>query len=159
MGFMAHKFGTQGFLYYSTNLWRTNRKTQAPDGKTTVVKNAPFTEPIYRGPLTNSDGKSWTDYNGDGLIFYPGPDGPLATVRIKCIRDGLEDYEYLWLLNRAVAEAKASKRPASPDWLARAKSALDVDPSLVRTLTAYSTDGAALLAARRAIARLLTEKP
>jgi hypothetical protein len=158
MGFMAQKFNTQGFLYYSLNFWCTNRETQTPDGKTTVTENAPFREPINRGPLTNSDGKSWTNYNGDGLIFYPGPNGPLATIRMKCIRDGLEDYEYFWLLKRAVAEAKAGKRSASAEWLARAESALTVDPLLVSTLTAYSTDGGKLLAARREIAGLLTKK-
>jgi hypothetical protein len=158
MGFMAQKFGTQGFLYYSMNFWNTNRETKTPDGKTVMQTNAPFTEPINRGPLTNSDGKSWTDYNGDGLIVYPGPNGPLSTIRMKCIRDGLEDYEYFWLLKQAVAEVKAGKRRASPGWLARAESALAVDPSLVRTLTEYSTDGARLLAARREIAGLLTEK-
>jgi len=158
MGFMAQKFDAQGFLYYSLNFWCTNRETQTPDGKTMATKNAPFTEPINRGPLTNSDGKSFENYNGDGLIFYPGPHGPLATIRMKCIRDGLEDYEYLWLLKRAVAEAEAGKRLASPDWLARAKAALAVDPSLVRSLTEFSTDGAKLLAARREIARLLQEK-
>jgi hypothetical protein len=158
MGFMAQRFDTQGFLYYSLNFWCTNREVQTPDGKTAATRNAPFTEPINRGPLTNSDGKSFDNFNGDGLIFYPGPNGPLATIRMKCIRDGLEDYEYLWLLKRAVAEAEAGKRPASPEWLARAKAALAVDPSLVRSLTEFSTDGGKLLAARREIARLLMEK-
>jgi len=156
MGFMPHKFRSEGFLHYSMNFWRTNRRVKTKDGKTVVRRNAPFAEPINRGPLTNSDGKSWTDYNGDGLIFYPGPNGPIPTIRMKCIRDGLEDYEYLWLLKRIVSEVRAGKRRAPADWLKRAETALAVHPSLVRTLTDYSTDGADLLAGRRAIARLLT---
>ncbi len=159
MGFMPHKFACQGFLHYSMNLWQTNREVRNPDGKVTTQVNAPFTEAITRGPLTNSDGRSWTTYNGDGLIFYPGPDGPLSTIRMKCIRDGLQDYEYLGLLEQAVGEAKAGRRPASEEWLKRAEAALAVDPALVASLTAYSTRGADLLAARRAIARLLVEKP
>jgi hypothetical protein len=157
MGFMPHKFGSQGFLHYSMNLWLTNRDVTGPDGKTVRQQNAPFAEVISRGPLTNSDGKSWTEYNGDGLIFYPGPDAPVPTIRMKCIRDGLEDYEYLWLLKTAVAEAKAGKRRASADWLKRAEAALAVDASLVASLTKYSTNGSDLLAARRAIAQLLAE--
>jgi len=156
MGFMPHKFACQGFLHYSMNLWLSNRDVTGPDGKTRRQRNAPFAEAVNRGPLTNSDGKSWTEYNGDGLIFYPGPDGPVPTIRMKCIRDGLEDYEYLWLLKTAVADVKAGKRKASPDWLKRAEAALAVDPSLVASLTKYSTRGSDLLAARRAIAQLLT---
>jgi hypothetical protein len=157
MGFMAHKFGTQGFLYYSMNHWSTNRNVRTPDGKTVRQENAPFTEPINRGPLTNSDGKSWTDYNGDGLIFYPGPHGPLSTIRMKCIRDGLEDYEYLWLLKQKIADVKAGRRAAPADWIKRAEPLLAVDPALVRSLTQYATDGSRVLAARRAVAAALSE--
>jgi len=41
----------------------------------------------------------------------------------------------------------------------RAEAALAVDPSLVGSLTKYSTNGADVLAARRAIAQLLVEQP
>ena len=158
MGFMPHKFACQGFLHYSMNLWQTNRDVRQPDGRVVRRENAPLTEPISRGPLTNSDGKSWTEYNGDGLIFYPGPDGPVATIRMKCIRDGLEDYEYLWLLKDQLAKAKRGQPTASADWIGRAEAALAVEPSLVRSLTEYSTRGDDLLAARRAIAQLLSRR-
>ena len=44
--------------------------------------------------------------NGDGSLFYPGRidriggnrDVPIESIRLKLIRDGLEDYEYLTLL-------------------------------------------------------------
>ncbi len=155
MGFMPHKFACQGFLHYSMNLWQTNRDVRMPDGRIVRQENAPFTEPIRCGPLTNSDGKSWTEFNGDGLIFYPGPDGPVATIRMKCIRDGLEDYEYLWLLKDRLGKVKRGERPASADWIRRAEEALAVDSGLVRSLTEYSSRGEDLLAARRKIAALL----
>ena len=88
-----------------------------------------------------------------------GPDGPVPSLRLKYIRDGLEDYEYLWLLKQAVAGVRAGKRPASNDWLKRAEAALAVDASVVETSSKYTKDGAAVLAARREIARLLTEVP
>lgn len=41
---------------------------------------------------------------GDGFLFYPGKpygiDGPVDSIRIQAIRDGIEDYESLWLLER-----------------------------------------------------------
>ena len=157
MGFMPHKFACQGFLHYSMNLWQTNRDVRQADGRIVRQENAPFTDPLRCGPLTNSDGKSWTEYNGDGLIFYPGPDGPVATIRMKCIRDGLEDYEYLWLLQDRLAKAKRGEQPASADWQRCAEAALRVDPALVRSLTEYSTRGDDVLAARRAIAVLLSQ--
>jgi hypothetical protein len=158
MGLMPHKFACQGFLHYSMNLWQTNRDVRLPDGRTERRKNAPFTETIHRGPLTNSDGKSWTEYNGDGLIFYPGPDGPVVTIRMKCIRDGLEDYEYLWLLRDRLDRVKRGEQPASAEWQRQAESALAVPPALVRSLTEYSTRGDDLLAFRRTIAELLSKR-
>jgi Domain of unknown function (DUF4091) len=46
--------------------------------------------------------------NGDGTLFYPGrprtiggtTDIPVESLRLKLIRDGLEDYEYLVLLSK-----------------------------------------------------------
>jgi MYXO-CTERM domain-containing protein len=62
----------------------------------------------------------WTDQwdfsgNGDGTLFYPGTPAriggtthvPIASLRLKLIREGMEDYEYLALLARAGAEAEA----------------------------------------------------
>ena len=40
--------------------------------------------------------------NGDGYILYPGRKygihGPIGTMRLEMIRDGQEDYEYLYIL-------------------------------------------------------------
>ncbi len=46
--------------------------------------------------------------NGDGTLFYPGmpariggkSDIPVESIRLKLIREGLEDYEYFLLLGR-----------------------------------------------------------
>jgi hypothetical protein len=38
--------------------------------------------------------------NSDGILFYPGPGGePLASTRLANLRDGIEDYEALVILN------------------------------------------------------------
>ncbi|HJN18961.1 MAG TPA: DUF4091 domain-containing protein, partial [Armatimonadota bacterium] len=44
---------------------------------------------------------------GDCWIVYPGEDGPLSSIRFEALRDGFEDFEYLWVLaerNREMAE-------------------------------------------------------
>ena len=44
------------------------------------------------------------DMNGDGSLFYPGVDygvyGPIGSLRLETIRDGMEDYEYLYQLEQ-----------------------------------------------------------
>jgi glycosyl hydrolase family 123 len=88
--------------------------------------------------------------NGDGTLFYPGTpsriggqtDIPVASIRLKMIREGMEDFEYLKLL----ADAG--------------------DPQLAHDIarklfpTAYSTDGvdaASLMQARQAIAARIVQ--
>jgi len=42
-------------------------------------------------------------YNGDGSLLYPGTDagidGPVTSIRLKNIREGMEDYEYFKILS------------------------------------------------------------
>jgi hypothetical protein len=65
---------------------------------------------------------AWTDQydfggNGDGTLFYPGTpkriggqhDIPIDSIRLKRIRDGREDYEYLHILDRTGHRAQAMK--------------------------------------------------
>ena len=33
--------------------------------------------------------------NGDGILIYPGANGPLPSIRLENIRDGIEDFELL----------------------------------------------------------------
>jgi hypothetical protein len=64
----------------------------------------------------------WTDVrlfggNGDGTLFYPGrparigglSDIPIESIRLKLIREGLEDYEYLALLAKLGGQPIADK--------------------------------------------------
>jgi hypothetical protein len=63
--------------------------------------------------------------NGDGTLFYPGtPDRiggsshiPVASIRLKMIREGMEDYEYLKLLADLghADEARAIARDLFPN--------------------------------------------
>ena len=65
-------------------------------------------------PVTDQPGQSfWArNPNGDGFLLYPGHpvgyDGPLSTIRLEQAREGIEDYEYLYLLRQLMAKAKAA---------------------------------------------------
>jgi hypothetical protein len=80
------------------------------------------------------DGDPWTNQfyfggNGDGTLFYPGtPDRiggrthiPIESIRLKMIRDGMEDYEYFKLLadkgqKGFVDSQVAAIAPKTYDW-------------------------------------------
>ncbi|MBN1437235.1 MAG: DUF4091 domain-containing protein [Sedimentisphaerales bacterium] len=155
MGFMPYKYDADGFLYYMLNLWETNWPHY--DTGVKAIYMTPYPEPVNRGPLTNHEGKSWHDYNGDGMVFYPGPNGPLPTIRLKAIRDGLEDYEYLYALAQRVENYTQQNEWENDDWLERARAALAVDSQLVTSLSEYSTDTSLLLDCRQQIAELIIE--
>ena len=63
--------------------------------------------------------------NGDGTLFYPGTPAriggttqiPVASIRLKMIREGMEDYEYLKLLSDLgdPATARAEAQALFPD--------------------------------------------
>ncbi len=57
--------------------------------------------------------------NGDGTLFYPGrpdrigghTDIPIESIRLKLIREGMEDYEYLALLARLDGRKRPTNLP------------------------------------------------
>jgi hypothetical protein len=65
---------------------------------------------------TSEPGHSyWVRYpNGDGFLLYPGKpigyDGVVSSIRFEQAREGVEDYEYLYLLRRLIHEAKSAGR-------------------------------------------------
>lgn len=88
---------------------------------------------------------------GDCWIVYPGDGGPLSSLRWEALRDGFEDYEYLWLLadrTRQVAESLGLALDALPSSLRSD----ELCRRLVRTMVDYSREPEALRAVRREIA-------
>jgi hypothetical protein len=65
-----------------------------------------------RKPTKDSDtffdewsfGRGMTGMTGDGLMVYPGESGPLPSIRLANVRDGVQDYELMKL-----AEAEAGR--------------------------------------------------
>ncbi len=78
----------------------------------------PWTEaPFYVGNGVPQQGKKGIRFNGEGSLVYParaiGYDGIVPTIRLKALRDGIEDYEYLAILERA-GRADAADRVIKP---------------------------------------------
>jgi len=120
------KYRSQGLLYWGLNHWPAfaARKNMDP-----ITENA-------RWPNVE-----WDDggRNGDGYFMYPGPGGrPLSSVRLEVMRDGVEDWEYLRLLDALLAQASAKGVP--PGIISQARKAQVIGPDLIASMTEYTSD-------------------
>lgn len=132
---MNWKYRIPGFLYYAVNLWEVNRKSRE------------------RWPEVEWNTLSFDEYNGDGQLIYPGPDGkPVSSIRLECIRDGIEDYEYFAILQDRVAEAGPD---ADKSTLDSARELLLIDDDIVGSPSDYTLDPRPILDARTRAAELI----
>lgn len=84
---MKADYNIQGNLYWSTCYY-----SEPSAGEEAGLV---FPEDLYSGNAARS-----LKVNGEGFIFYPGKkygiSGPLSSIRLEQIRDGLEEYEMLY---------------------------------------------------------------
>jgi hypothetical protein len=79
----------------------------------------PWTDPKT---LDRRQGRKDPLYNGEGTLVYParavGYEGIAPSLRLKALRDSIEDYDYLALLDQLGrrAEAEAVVRPLAGSW-------------------------------------------
>ncbi len=133
------KYQAEGLLYWGINFWNW-WGTEKPYDKKTSWPAGNWTSSTTSG-----------DTVGDGYFIYPGPKGPLPSLRLQAILDGMEDYEYLWLLDDLVKKAEAKGVPAME--LATARHLLTVDGKFCRSLTEYSREPEDLRLIRMQVAR------
>ncbi|MFC5405636.1 glycoside hydrolase domain-containing protein [Cohnella soli] len=88
---MQRSYGIEGNLYWSVNVYLKWTGSQY------VARD------IWNDPM------AFPGANGDGFLLYPGAkygmNSPIATLRLQAIRDGNQDYEYLWLLEDRIKQA------------------------------------------------------
>jgi len=92
-------------------------------------------------------------HNGNGYIVYPGPKGPLGSIRLKTIRDGLEDYDYLLALKKLLARVPTTLR-GRPE-VQKARSLLEVPTQIAISNHYYNRDPFALLRQRERVAEAI----
>lgn len=95
-----------------------------------------------------------TPANGNGLLVYPGADGPVTSIRWETLRDGIEDFDYFQMLRERALALRS--RGGHERLLNEATAALDPNP-LVVSLTAFTRDPAVLQQRRRDVGRLIVE--
>ncbi len=138
IGWLSWKLGVSGFEYWSANSWGKNLKQ---------LGEQPFLTKIETGWQANTFG----NYNGDGYLVYPGPQGTVwSSIRLENLRDGIEDYEMLARLRDAATQAKAKGED-----VAAAERLLAINDDVCREDLAYTAEPQTLLTARRQIAECL----
>jgi len=133
------KMGVRRWFFWESTYYNDY---QGGRGQTDVFHNA---QTFGGAPTTDSvRGKSgWNYANGDGLLFYPGTDtvypsssygqkGPIASLRMKYWRRGIQDVDYITLaaqrdpvrtqaiISRMVPKAlweNGISDPADPTWV------------------------------------------
>jgi len=93
-----------GFLYWGANIWSKahNDRPINPHAGSQLEWSITTGGPQY----------DWL--HGDGVLLYPGPEGPIGSIRLANIRDGLEDYEYLWLLAERTGDKQHARGACRP---------------------------------------------
>lgn len=152
----------EGILVWETTYWTSS--AAYPDMK---HPQNPYTDPMsWTSGYSTPDGDRRPWGNGDGRFIYPplaaadgnttAPilDGPVDSIRWEQLRDGIEDYEYLSILRRRLAERR-QKLPT--ETYERLSSLLEVPASLTSSLTEFASDGAPIERQRDRVARAIEE--
>lgn len=93
---------------------------------------------------------------GDCWIVYPGPDGPLSSLRWEALRDGFEDYELLWLLAERTRQV-AQELGVPPEAFNPRQPADELARQLVRTMIDYARTPDELRRVREAAAEQIMQ--
>lgn len=154
------QYDVQGILIWSTTYWTSS---SAFPGNT---PQDPWKDPMsYVSGYDYQAGHIGYWGNGDGRFIYPPReaitsgdpvlDGPVNSIRWENLRDGMEDYEYFWLLDQAITRAQA--RGAKAEVLTQARSLLKVPLEISTDTTHFTTDPRPLLIHRDRIAKMIEQ--
>jgi hypothetical protein len=99
-GFISHSLNLSGMLYWRVDKWNSD----------------PWNN------VNNAGTYSSANYPGEGMLVYPGQKvgiaGVAPSMRLKWLRDGVEDYDYLQILKELGKgdEAMQIAKSVGPDW-------------------------------------------
>jgi Domain of unknown function (DUF4091) len=100
-GFINQSLSLSGVLYWRVDYWSSD----------------PWNEVNNQGVFSSTN-----NYPGDGMLVYPGKQvgisGVAPSIRLKWLRDGVEDYEYVELMKKQGlgSQALSLVRSVAPDW-------------------------------------------
>jgi len=151
-----------GILIWSANYWTSD--TAFPD-----TPQDPYEDPMgYVSGYGTPKGVKQYWGNGDGRFIYPpeeaatpgrfGPQPviapPVSSIRWEMLREGIEDYEFLWLL-RDLLRQKRDK--LSAEQLQQYEALLTVPESITRDMTSFTKHPGPIYSRRAEIARAIEQ--
>ncbi len=150
----------EGILVWDTNYWTSSAAYPDP-----AKPQNPYEDPMgWTSGYSTPAGEKRPWGNGDGRFIYPPEaaangnpprpvlEGPVDSIRWEMLRDGIEDYEYLAMLKRLIADKKTqlTRRQVS-----EYQALLEVPEDITRSLTEFTIDPAPVEARRDAVARAI----
>ena len=153
------QYGVEGILIWATLYW--NSPTAYPEPQLQDPWQDPMSWQVGYG-LASGKKSPWG--NGDGRFLYPprrdpntaqSPclDAPINSMRWENLRDGMEDYEYFWMLQREVERVAAIK--GETRLVVEARVLLKVPAEVSQDLKHFTTDPRPILQHRERIARMI----
>ncbi len=149
-----------GTLIWATNYWTS--EAAYPD-----APQNPYEDPMsYVSGYDTPKGTRNFWGNGDGRFLYPpeaaavpgksgpGPvlEGPVSSIRWEMLREGVEDYEFLWLLRDLLEKKRSRLRPEDAK---RYESLLEVPEAITKDMTTFTVEPAPIYNQRAAIAEAI----
>ncbi len=153
------QYGVQGILIWATTYWTSPAAFPPPK------LQDPWADPMsYKSGYGEKPGEIGYWGNGDGRFLYPPRrdpaadpppclDAPINSLRWENLRDGMEDYEYLWRLHEAAQRELAWR--GETELYRQARELLRVPVEVSGDLTHFTTDPRLILAHRDRVARVI----
>jgi hypothetical protein len=115
-----YRFGITGYLHWGFNQWTED----------------PFSNPGM--------------HRGDGWQVYPKKDGLINSIRWEQMRNGIQDYEYFWLLEDKI-KSIISKAGKSSEMFDPSRRGQEIAANVVKTMRNYSRSPYVLYSAKKQI--------
>jgi hypothetical protein len=123
---LNYRYGLKGYLHWGYNRWTDD----------------PF----------NAPGR----HRGDGWQVYPKKGGLIDSLRWEQMRNGIQDYEYLWMLEDKIRRVKDTLGP-SASMIEPSRRGVEIASRVVRTMHECAKDPTALYAAKRQVVEELLD--
>lgn len=119
MHWLNYRYGLKGYLHWGFNAW-TDDPIKAPG-----------------------------QHRGDGWHVYPKVDGLMNSLRWEQMRNGLQDYECLWLLENKIATLRATLSDRVAALIEPTRRGIEIATQVVNNYYEYTTSPSVLYQARR----------
>jgi hypothetical protein len=118
---LNYRYGLKGYLHWGFNAW-TDDPFEAPG-----------------------------EHRGDGWHVYPKKNGLINSLRWEQMRNGIQDYEYLWMLEDKIKNVKDKLSERLSGMIEPGRRGIEISSRVVRAFNEYDKDPNALYGARKQI--------